>query len=61
MGAYLSHPEVEKISCDEKSEEHKISYGTSSMQGWRVSQEVSSTLNLFVVMMKLPKSFILFD
>jgi len=39
MGAYLSHPEVEKISCDEKSEEHKISYGTSSMQGWRVSQE----------------------
>lgn len=41
MGAYLSQPQIEKISCDEKSEEHKISYGTSSMQGWRVSQEVS--------------------
>lgn len=35
----MSQPQIEKISCDEKSEEHKISYGTSSMQGWRVSQE----------------------
>lgn len=39
MGAYLSEPIVEKISCDEKSNEQKLSYGASSMQGWRVSQE----------------------
>jgi len=35
----LSEPKVEKISCDEKSEDFNMSYGTSSMQGWRVSQE----------------------
>jgi hypothetical protein len=40
MGAYLSEPIVEKISCDEKSNEQKLSYGARSMQGWRVSQEV---------------------
>ncbi|XP_057377745.1 protein phosphatase 1G-like [Daphnia carinata] len=37
MGAYLSEPIVEKISCNEKSDQ--LSYGASSMQGWRVSQE----------------------
>lgn len=39
MGAYLSEPVTEKISSDECGE--SLSYGASSMQGWRVSQEVS--------------------
>ena len=39
MGAYLSEPVLEKHSSDE--ENVKLSYGASSMQGWRVSQEVS--------------------
>jgi len=37
MGAYLSEPVLEKHSSDE--ENVKLSYGASSMQGWRVSQE----------------------
>ncbi|XP_069998453.1 protein phosphatase 1G [Penaeus vannamei] len=37
MGAYLSEPVTEKISSDECGE--SLSYGASSMQGWRVSQE----------------------
>jgi len=37
MGAYLSEPIVEKHSADEKGEH--MSYGASSMQGWRVNQE----------------------
>jgi hypothetical protein len=41
MGAYLSEPIVDKISCDEKSDKAKLSFGASSMQGWRVSQEVT--------------------
>ena len=40
MGAYLSEPVLEKHSTDE--ENAVLSYGASSMQGWRVSQEVSS-------------------
>lgn len=40
MGAYLSEPVVEKISSDEKNDKLRLSYGASSMQGWRVSQEV---------------------
>ena len=38
MGAYLSEPVLEKHSTDEES--LHLSYGASSMQGWRVSQEV---------------------
>ena len=41
MGAYLSEPVLEKHSTDEES--LHLSYGASSMQGWRVSQEVSWT------------------
>ncbi|XP_050310758.1 probable protein phosphatase CG10417 isoform X2 [Anthonomus grandis grandis] len=37
MGSYLSQPVTEKISTDESND--KLSYGASSMQGWRVSQE----------------------
>jgi protein phosphatase 1G len=39
MGVYLSTPNTEKISIDKSSK--KFSYGASSMQGWRVSQEVT--------------------
>jgi hypothetical protein len=38
MGAYLSEPVLEKHSSDENGE--FLSFGASSMQGWRVSQEV---------------------
>ena len=38
MGAYLSEPVLDKHSSDEISA--CLSYGASSMQGWRVSQEV---------------------
>jgi len=37
MGAYLSEPVTEKISSDKSSK--TLSYGASSMQGWRVAQE----------------------
>ena len=38
MGAYLSEPNLSKISND--CDNDHISYGASSMQGWRVTQEV---------------------
>ena len=38
MGAYLSEPVLDKHSTDENCE--FLSHGSSSMQGWRVSQEV---------------------
>ena len=38
MGAYLSTPNREKHSVDYAGGE--CSYGASSMQGWRISQEV---------------------
>lgn len=37
MGVYLSTPNTEKKSCDETCT--KLTYGSSSMQGWRMSQE----------------------
>lgn len=37
MGAYLSEPITEKVSTDQTGK--NISYGASSMQGWRISQE----------------------
>jgi len=37
MGAYLSEPVLDKHSTDENCE--FLSHGSSSMQGWRVSQE----------------------
>lgn len=44
MGAYLSHPIIEKLSSDEKDD--RLKCGASSMQGWRVSQEVSTVATL---------------
>ncbi len=38
MGAYLSEPLTDKISEDCRDD--KLIVGSSSMQGWRVSQEV---------------------
>lgn len=38
MGSYLSQPITEKISADGQNE--YISFGSSSMQGWRLAQEV---------------------
>ncbi|XP_064605130.1 probable protein phosphatase CG10417 [Liolophura sinensis] len=37
MGVYLSSPITEKVSNDRKCK--KFTYGASSMQGWRMSQE----------------------
>jgi protein phosphatase 1G len=37
MGAYLSEPNLNKESIDDTDE--KISFGASSMQGWRLDQE----------------------
>jgi len=39
MGAYLSEPITKKESSDEVGK--NVAYGASSMQGWRISQEVS--------------------
>ncbi len=39
MGAYLSEPNLNKNSEDDGNE--KITYGASSMQGWRLEQEVN--------------------
>ena len=44
MGAYLSEPVLEKHSEDGQNE--SLGYGSSSMQGWRVSQEVHTSLLL---------------
>jgi hypothetical protein len=38
MGAYLSEPNLNKESIDDT--DGKISFGASSMQGWRLDQEV---------------------
>lgn len=45
MGAYLCKPVTEKVSTDEKNE--VLTYGASSMQGWRVYQEVCNCLFSF--------------
>ena len=39
MGAYLSEPNLNKESADEDND--NLSYGASSMQGWRLDQEVN--------------------
>lgn len=43
MGAYLSAPLTNKESTDEANE--YLACGASQMQGWRMSQEVSVTIN----------------
>lgn len=42
MGAYLSHPNLEKVS--ENGENDRLKYGASAMQGWRLAQEVQNRL-----------------
>ncbi len=44
MGAYLSEPKTEKISEDTATSQYSV--GASSMQGWRISQEVLVTIIL---------------
>ena len=46
MGAYLSQPVKEKESSDGGNA--RVKFGTSAMQGWRTSMEVSETLSEFV-------------
>lgn len=41
MGAYLSEPNTQKESQDDSTDQ--ISYGASSMQGWRLEQEDAHT------------------
>ena len=40
MGAYLSAPITDKVSSDESNE--YLACGSSSMQGWRMTQEVNT-------------------
>ena len=47
MGGYLSSPNTD-IEAEDKTVEG-LSYGVSSMQGWRISQEVSAGLPLKAV------------
>ena len=54
MGAYLSEPVLEKHSEDGDAE--FLSFGSSSMQGWRVSQEVLvSFLNIVLFSALCPR------
>lgn len=39
MGSYLSEPVTEKVSSDDNND--KLICGASSMQGWRLTQEVT--------------------
>ena len=41
MGAYLSEPNLEKVSEDDGHD--GVSFGASSMQGWRLAQEVKKS------------------
>ena len=43
MGAYLSEPITNKETAVEENDELRVA--SSSMQGWRVSQEVSTLAN----------------
>lgn len=45
MGAYLSKPVVEKHSSDESN--NILTCAASSMQGWRITQEVRKRKNMF--------------
>lgn len=45
MGAYLSKPNCEKQSEDFDGE--FLRFGASSMQGWRISQEVSQITKIY--------------
>lgn len=43
MGAYLSEPNLNKESLDDGND--TLTYGASSMQGWRLEQEVKKHKN----------------
>lgn len=69
MGVYLSTPNTEKNSCDETCK--NFTYGASSMQGWRMTQEVKFIVDycycpllefssLFVLLYIIYVSWILF-
>jgi len=45
MGAYLTLPVLEKESRDFDGD--FLSFGASSMQGWRMTQEVSVMISAF--------------
>lgn len=47
MGAYKSKPNTEELS--EEGHNDYISFGASSMQGWRMDQEVNICLVIFFV------------
>lgn len=40
MGTYLSKPVTKKVSADQANE--RVAWGASSMQGWRITQEVTN-------------------
>ena len=44
MGAYLSSPKCDKDTVEDSND--RLAYVASSMQGWRMSQEVNSYLSL---------------
>lgn len=44
MGTYLSHPVKEKVS--EAGENETLAFGETTMQGWRLNQEVNKKLTL---------------
>lgn len=46
MGAYLAKPKTEKIS--DSSENGRLRYGVSCMQGWRVTMEVKIITKLIL-------------
>lgn len=54
MGAYLSAPVTDKFSSDVANE--FMSVGSSSMQGWRRSQEVSLSTFSSLLVLPLPRS-----
>lgn len=55
MGAYLTKPKTDKYSSDESND--TIICGSSSMQGWRQTQEVSIQSGLAISFMRLgPKA-----
>ena len=47
MGVYLSSPVRDKVSVD--AELQQLRYGASSMQGWRMYQEVAYLAAIFFV------------
>lgn len=58
MGSYLSEPETEKVSSNESSD--KLICGVSSMQGWRLTQEVIRVLNVYIIAINVFKYPLMF-